>query len=384
MSRLVRGLVSVALLGGLVLLLDPAALVERLASLDAAWVAVALALSILQVALSAWRWRFTAGRLGIRLPMGWAVSEYYLALFLNQVLPGGVTGDVSRAWRHARTPDTSASGGGGGGGGGAVGGRGEGGTVPPRRHRRRAIHAVVLERTSGQVVVLWVAAVSAVGWVGPRGGAAGWTLLAAGAAAAALAGGVLVRVGLRPAYRRTFLGRIGRDAWRALLGPGALPIQIVTSALVVASYLLTFLAAARAVGLTTPAGVILPLVAPVLVSMLLPVSVAGWGVREGAAAALWGVVGLAPADGMAASVAYGLLVLVSSLPGALVLLRSAAGQTAGAPHPADPPASAVGVRARAPQIKVEEDVRPQAEVAASGPQGLVEPRHGWEGQGRTP
>ena len=56
------------------------------------WVLSALALSVVQVLVSAWRWRFTAGRLGIALPFGEAVREYYLSMFVNQVLPGGVFG----------------------------------------------------------------------------------------------------------------------------------------------------------------------------------------------------------------------------------------------------------------------------------------------------
>ncbi len=47
---------------------------------------------------------------------------------------------------------------------------------------------------------------------------------------------------------------------------------------------------------------------------------AGWGVREGAAAVLWGAVGLSAVDGVAISVAYGLLVLFSTLPGGLILV----------------------------------------------------------------
>ena len=66
---------------------------------------------------------------------------------------------------------------------------------------------------------------------------------------------------------------------------------------------------------------LVPLVAPVLMAMLIPITVAGWGVREGAAAALWGLVGLTPEDGVAISVAYGLLVLVSSAPGVPILTR---------------------------------------------------------------
>ena len=70
----------------------------------------------------------------------------------------------------------------------------------------------------------------------------------------------------------------------------------------------------------TPTLVLLPLVAPVLMTMLIPVTVAGWGLRESAAAVLWGAVGLTAADGVAVSLAYGLIVLLCSLPGAVVLL----------------------------------------------------------------
>ena len=104
--------------------------------MDARWVGVALAVSLVQVTVSAWRWCFTAGRLGITLPFGDALREYYLAVFLNQIIPGGVVGDVSRAWRHARLQtDTHMDGG-------------------------SAVRAVVLERASGQIVMTMVAAAS--------------------------------------------------------------------------------------------------------------------------------------------------------------------------------------------------------------------------------
>ncbi len=87
------------------------------------------------------------------------------------------------------------------------------------------------------------------------------------------------------------------------------------------SYIALYLVAARAVGVDTPLPRLLPLVAPVLMTMLIPITIAGWGVREGAAAALWGLVGLTPEDGVSISVAYGLLVLVSSAPGVPILTR---------------------------------------------------------------
>ena len=79
-------------------------------------------------------------------------------------------------------------------------------------------------------------------------------------------------------------------------------------------------AAARSIGIDAPTGLILLLVAPVLMAMLLPVTVAGWGFREGAAAALWSAAGIDPGEAVTASVTYGLFVLASSLPGAVLFL----------------------------------------------------------------
>ena len=124
--------VSVTLLWLVSRYVDVDEVLARLAGLSLGWVALGLAVSVLQVGVLAWRWRFTAARLGIDLPLREALSEYYLGILLNQVLPGGVTGDVSRAWRHART---------------------EAPTGP-------SVRAVILERVSAQVVMTLAAVVS--------------------------------------------------------------------------------------------------------------------------------------------------------------------------------------------------------------------------------
>ncbi|MFN3615200.1 MAG: UPF0104 family protein, partial [Rubrimonas sp.] len=67
-----------------------------------------------------------------------------------------------------------------------------------------------------------------------------------------------------------------------------------------------------------------------LTAMLIPVSVGGWGLREGAAAAVWPLAGFSAQAGLAASVAFGLLALVAALPGLVVALRSARAPRAGA------------------------------------------------------
>ena len=52
----------------------------------------------------------------------------------------------------------------------------------------------------------------------------------------------------------------------------------------------------------------------------IPFNVAGWGPREGAAAWAFAAAGLGAAAGATVAVAYGVLALVATLPGAALLL----------------------------------------------------------------
>ena len=278
-----RLLVSVGLLLVLAWWFDPGEIMLRFAAMKISWIVLGVAISVFQVVASAWRWSFTANRLGVDLPFTTACREYYLATFLNQVLPGGVMGDVSRAWRHARSQ------------------------LEVERIGT-AVRAVILERASGQVVMTIVAVGSVIRLLVTLE-RTGWLRLS----------GLMFWLWQRRVSDDSLVRRAWYDTYAALLSIRALPIQLVSSGLIVGSYLLTFLVAARAVGVNTPFLMLLPLVAPVLVTMLFPVTIAGWGIREGAAAVLWGAVGLTAVDGVAISVGYGFLALFSSLPGSVIL-----------------------------------------------------------------
>ena len=295
-APVLRALVSAGLLLGLVWRLDADAVLPRLAGMRPAWVLVAVAISVAQVAVLAWRWCFTAGRLGVALTFPEAWREYYLSIFLNQVLPGGVLGDVSRGWRHARAQARLAAPGG------------------------PAVRAVIFERVSAQAVMAAVAVISLLGLPVTLSAGSWPAVVGAGAAAAALVAVASVAWLRRQTGAASWVGRVLVELTAAHRSGPALAAQAASAVLVVGTYLATYLVAARAVGVETPIPVLLPLVAPVLMTMLIPVTVAGWGLREGAAALLWEAVGLTAADGVVVSVAYGLLVLLGSLPGAVLLL----------------------------------------------------------------
>jgi uncharacterized membrane protein YbhN (UPF0104 family) len=80
-----------------------------------------------------------------------------------------------------------------------------------------------------------------------------------------------------------------------------------------------FVVAARAAGSSASLGQLLPPMVLALIVMALPVNVGGWGPREAVLAMSFGAVGLGAAQGLTTAVVYGLLTLVASLPGAVVL-----------------------------------------------------------------
>jgi uncharacterized membrane protein YbhN (UPF0104 family) len=93
------------------------------------------------------------------------------------------------------------------------------------------------------------------------------------------------------------------------------------SAAVLAGHITLFVVAAHAAGVTAPAGQLVPLVIVSLLAMGLPVNIGGWGPREGATVLMFAAAGLGAAQGLTTAVVYGLLGLVASLPGALMLVR---------------------------------------------------------------
>jgi len=82
-----------------------------------------------------------------------------------------------------------------------------------------------------------------------------------------------------------------------------------------------FMVAARTAGVSAAPSRMLPLALLVLAAAALP-NVAGWGPREGATAWAFGAAGLGAAAGVTTAVVFGVMALVASLPGAVVLVSS--------------------------------------------------------------
>jgi uncharacterized membrane protein YbhN (UPF0104 family) len=110
------------------------------------------------------------------------------------------------------------------------------------------------------------------------------------------------------------------DIRDGLLARGRFLRILLASAVVVAAHVATFLVAARTAGSVAPVSRLVPLALLALLAMGVPAAVGGFGPREGVTAWAFGAAGLTAAQGLSTAVVYGALVLVASLPGALVLV----------------------------------------------------------------
>jgi uncharacterized membrane protein YbhN (UPF0104 family) len=288
--RFARIGVGIVVLAGIIATVGAGPFIRGVTSVSWFTVAIAVALTGVATAAAVWRWRTVAAGFGLELSFRGAFAAYYRSQLLNTVLPGGVVGDVHRAYRHGRRSGSVAL----------------------------SARVVATERVAGQVVQLVLVALvlsvlglssplHALAWV--VGGVAALVVIVLGIIATATRGRRLLRREL------DHLGRLFGDVRRS--------VQIVAaSVVVVASHLTVFIVACVATGVRAPLSELVALGLITLTAGAIPINVGGWGPRESAAASAFAAVGLGASAGVAASTTFGVLATIAVLPGAAVLVAS--------------------------------------------------------------
>jgi uncharacterized membrane protein YbhN (UPF0104 family) len=261
------------------------------------WPAVvaAVTLTALTTVCSAWRWRVVARALGVDIGLPGAICAYYRSLFLNSVLIGGVLGDVHRAVTHGRRAGDVA----------------------------RGLRTVAWERLYGQVIQAVLTAFVLLILPSPVRPALPYVL--GGVAGVAGCAALVVRGAARRGRSR--LARTARavsdDLRCGLLAREVWPRLTLASVLVVAGHTATFVIAARVAGCAAPLGELVALLMVVQTAVVIPLSIGGWGLREGAAAWAFSAAGLGAATGVTVTTLYAVLMLAAVAPGAGLLLGDA-------------------------------------------------------------
>jgi glycosyltransferase 2 family protein len=293
--------VTVALLWFLFRKVDLAPIAFRLANLRLELAVVAIAILFGQLLLTGGRWYFVGQLVDAGIRLGLATRLILVGQFFNQVLPSSVGGDGVRAWLLSR----------------------EGISI------RRALASVICDRVAA-LLVLTVIVVCSMPIVMLSGDAAipsAWPLTVAidvsttgGLLFLWLWGGAfsawLIRLPpLRP------LGVLIRDLRRVLFS-NVKSLWVVGLSLLVQTMVVTsiyFLALALGVQLRAIHMLMMPLI--MLISSI-PVSFAGWGLRESVMVAGLGFAGISTADALAVSVSFGMAQLIIGLPGLAIAFLS--------------------------------------------------------------
>jgi len=276
---------------------DLGAAVDRARQLPYWAGAAALTLATVQVALNAWRWRLVAAAEGGQLPVATTLRSVFQGLFFNQALPSVVGGDALRVVHAIRA-----------------------GLDPGH-----AVRSVVLDRLAGMGALVLMAAISQpiflarVDNVAARGATLGVVVLGVVGLAAILALAALP-MGWRRFRLVAAIITLSRSAQRICARP-ALLVPVIGLSLA-GHVLFLFGVICLAEGLDLGIGVAdcFAVVPVALLLAMAPVSIAGWGVREGVMVAGLGLMGVGADGALALSVLMGLVVLATSLPGGVAWL----------------------------------------------------------------
>ena len=271
----------------------------QLAAMRPAAAIGAAALMVLQLALGSLRWQRISGLLDAPLPLGRAFRFSLIGQFFNQVLPTALGGDAVRAWLAARD-------------GAPLG---------------RAVRVVVCDRVVGLVVLTALIAVTWLVAPGMADGVAPLRPLWRNGALAALAGLAALFAFGHPLARWLQRYRLARpfghlivDLRAALYAPATsaatLGASLVAHVLVVGAITLC----ANGMNIRLDFGAALTVVPAIVLMSMAPISIAGWGVREGAMIFGLGLLGIGASDALAVSVAFGLLQIALGVPGGLLWL----------------------------------------------------------------
>lgn len=262
----------------------------------ALWALSGLALALVaKAATGVARWRLVLRHLGAQLSVGRTLAILLLGAFFNQCLPSSIGGDGVRVFQARRS-------------GLALG---------------VAARSVVIDRLAGLLALLVLVAVGA-----PMFHAWGGDVRVV-TVALAIGGGGLVGLGVLAWLSRhdrprgegraaRSLRRMGADLRALGARPGtAIPIMVWAVAFQAAQVSVAWIAA---LGLGVDLGPVeaLVLLPAVLLVTMVPVSVAGWGVREVATVTALGVVGVPAEQAVVVSVLYGLAHLIYGLIGGAI------------------------------------------------------------------
>lgn len=270
-------------------------LVETLRGTDLPLFGAACLAFVAAIAANAWRWKAVMDH--IQVPMCWrdAMVGSFEANFFNQFLPSSVGGDSVKA---LRAYDAGATLG-------------------------RALLGVVIDRAYGLWFMSLAVVALVVGFPSPVVGAPAFPIIGIASVMAAVGAVVAIGVGMLPL--KGMIPRWLHPLWALVEGfagvarsPARLFEVLLSLVISNAALLAAFMLCSQALGLMLNLVDGALVMFAMLLASIIPVSLGGWGVREGVAVLLLTATGATAAQALGLSILFGLVMTVIALIGGIM------------------------------------------------------------------
>ncbi len=297
MKNIIKLILTIVMFYFLFQYIDLKNLIDILAKSHGGTIVIALLFQLASTYLAAYRWRLIMKLLVFNENVSYYVKSYFKGTFFNQVLPSSIGGDA------VRIIDLTQKG----------------------YDKKDAVYGVFVDRIVGLVGLLVLNLLATIIFYGTfdndfslliiiitLGGIIGFALLFHLEKIAFLANYKFLNLFHRLAKR---LNKLYAD--RTLLY-----LHIAVSIGVHLLSILTIYALALSIDFHMSFQIFLIAVPPVFLLTIVPISLAGWGIREGAMVGIFMLVGADETKVLAMSILYGLLLIISSLPGSYFWVKS--------------------------------------------------------------
>jgi uncharacterized membrane protein YbhN (UPF0104 family) len=279
---------TVAMLALTIGVLDRAEFRARLAEANMSWLVIGLVLLFVQQCIAAVRWRLIAVELHLpRSSMPFFLLWHGIGTTAGQVLPSTIGGDAVRAFALLNPKQLAP-----------------------------AVRSVLADRLVGMIVLSLLVVVGFA--LAPSIFARNYALL--GALAFALAGivvSILLTVLSAKLTSRNLVVRavrtIGADL-KGLAGAQSCGPVLAQSLTIHLLSVGAFIAFARAVGIADPDPIVFgSVICSALLASVLPISIGGWGLREGFVVITAGILGTSAEAAISVSVLFGTILILASI-----------------------------------------------------------------------
>lgn len=296
MITFLKLLVSIMLFSIAFRLVDEREMIQLMSNANFSYIILAIFFQVASTSIASYRWSLIMKALNFNLPFSYYLSNYFKGSFFNQALPGSIGGDALRGIDLGKIGYS----------------------------KKEAFAGIFIDRIvglSGLLVLNLIANLFSENilpfWLYHLInmiciiGISGFIVLS-----------LLHIIPILSKYRMTrIFSSLSLRFRKVYADQKSIVVQIGLSVLIHFLSILSIFEIARSLGLSLPLTTFLVIVPPVFLLTILPISLAGWGIRETAMVGIFMLIGAPKEEILSISIMYGVMLIIASLPGLVVWYR---------------------------------------------------------------